>query len=205
MSATYTQTARRAQILDAAIETVNALGYPRASLAEIAKRAGIAKSAIVYYFSSKDTLLLQVLHDVYADLGVAIVTAVEAADEPVDGPVDEPARRLRAYLEAYLGFVDNRRAAMAAASEIVVAHRTADGVPLYLSESADNDDSALLRGILAEGMDAGRWRRIDPATAVNLVDSLLSLAISEVQRDLAADLTAVLPEIVAFIERGLGH
>src|ERR1051326_6821589 len=57
---TFTEAARRTQIIECAIETLATLGYAQASLAQIAKRAGISKGVIVYYFSSKEELFEQV-------------------------------------------------------------------------------------------------------------------------------------------------
>ena len=53
---TFTEAARRTQIIACAIETLATLGYAQASLAHIAQRAGISKGVIVYYFSSKEEL-----------------------------------------------------------------------------------------------------------------------------------------------------
>ncbi len=58
---TFTEAARRTQIIECAIETLATLGYAQASLAHIAKRAGISKGVIVYYFSSKEELFEQVI------------------------------------------------------------------------------------------------------------------------------------------------
>ena len=44
---TFTEAARRIQIIECAIETLATLGYAQASLAHIAKRAGISKGVIV--------------------------------------------------------------------------------------------------------------------------------------------------------------
>ena len=93
------------------------------------------------------------------------------------------------------------RAEIAAGTEIVVAHRDADGVPLYLT--ASEEDTALLRSILAEGMDAGAFRRMPLPVAVGLVESLLDLVILEVQRDADADLATLALEIEAFLIAGL--
>lgn len=192
-SQTFTETARRAQIVQAAIDTVNEVGYPRASLSEIARRAGVAKSAIVYYFATKDALLLHVVDHVFATLDGLLRQSVAAHADP------EP--QLRAYAEAYLDYVDTHRAEIAAGVEIVVSHRGADGVPLYLTGT--DEDSALLRGIVAEGMEQGVFRPVPLRVAISLIEAVLDLPTTELQRDLEADLTDLLPEVVTIIFRGL--
>lgn len=189
----FIETARRAQLVETAIATVNELGYPRSSLAEIARRAGVAKSAIVYYFASKDALLLEVVETVFAELGAELLAAVEGVAAPAD--------RLSAYADAYLGHVDEHRAAIAAAVDIVVSHRTADGTPLYLLE--DESDTALLRDVIAEGVSSGSFRPIPLAVAVGLVESVLDHAITTVQRDPGADLSGLRAEAGPFLMRAL--
>lgn len=190
---TFTENARRAQILQAAIETVNAVGYPQASLAEIARRAGVAKSAIVYYFATKDALLMHVIEHVFEAMDRALAEAVA-------GHTDPPAQ-LRAYAVAYLEHLDSHRAEVAAGIEIVVSHRNADGVPLYLTGT--EDDSALLRGILREGMELGVFRHIPLEVAVAVVEALLDVPTTALQRDLDADLSDVLAEVVTMISRSV--
>lgn len=190
---TFTETARRAQIIQSAIATINDLGYHRASLAEIAKRTPIAKSAIVYYFGSKDSLLLHVIDQVFSELGTAVETAVarEAA----------PEARLRAYAESYVDHVSAHRNEVAAGVTIVLSHRGTDGVPLYLTTS--EEDTALLRSLLSDGMAAGVFRQMPLASAVTIVESILDIAITTVQHDLTSDLTTLNPEIIDFVFRGL--
>ncbi len=69
---TFTGAARRTQIIECAIETLATLGYAQASLAHIAKRAGISKGVIVYYFSSKGKLRSVLLKE------SSILDAIEA-------------------------------------------------------------------------------------------------------------------------------
>lgn len=190
---TFTEAARREQIVRCAITTVTELGYHRTSLAEIAKRATVAKSAIVYYFGSKDALLLHVLDHVFSALGAEVEAAVAAEQTPQ--------ARLRAYAETYLAHVAAHRAEMAAGVEIVVSHRGSDGVPLYLAGT--DEDTALLRSILAEGMDSGAFRPMPLPAAVAIAENLLDLAITTVQRDLDAELGPLTDEIVTFLFRGL--
>ncbi|MDA4893859.1 TetR/AcrR family transcriptional regulator [Streptomyces sp. MS2A] len=188
---TFTETARRRQLLDAAVDAVTELGYHRASLAEIAKRAAIAKSAVVYYFTAKEALLLELVDSVFTALGDDLVSAVAGMSGPTD--------RLRAYAEAYLAHVDAHRRRIAAAVEIVVSHRLADGRPLYLVEA--DDDTALLRGILAQGMEDGAFRRLPLDVAVGLAESVLDRAITVVQRDPDADLRDLRRHALPFLLR----
>lgn len=190
----FIETARRRQLIDAAISTVNEIGYHRASLAEISKRAHIAKSAVVYYFSSKEALLLELVGTVFAALGESLMTAV--------GEIEEPAGRLRAYTDAYLSHVDAHRSAVAAAADIVVSHRTADGTPLYLIE--DDEDTALLRGILRAGMEDGTFRSMPIEVAAGLAESVLDRSITLLQRDLRADLSSLRAHAGPFLFRALG-
>ncbi|WAP50590.1 TetR/AcrR family transcriptional regulator [Arthrobacter sp. ATA002] len=190
---TFTGTARRAQIIRAAITTVNEIGYHRASLAEIAVRAGVGKSAIVYYFASKESLLLSVVDEVFGRQYEAMLPAVHA--EP------DPASQLRAYARAYLEFVDSHREEVTAGIEIVVSHRTEDGTPLYLSGT--EEDSELLRRVLSDGMDAGVFRRMPLRIAVSLVESLLDVWTTELQHDLNAELGNFGEETIDFLLQGL--
>ncbi|GEK80324.1 TetR/AcrR family transcriptional regulator [Agrococcus baldri] len=190
---TFTETARRAQIIAAAIDTVNEIGYHRASLAEIAVRAEVAKSAIVYYFSSKEALLLSIVDEVFTGLHEAIAPAVLAQTDP--------AAQLRTYAREYLAHVDAHRAEVTAGIEIVVSHRTEDGTPLYLTGT--EEDSRLLRDILTAGMDAGVFRRMPLHFAVGIVEALLDVWTTDLQRDLNAELDVLGEQTIVFLLQGL--
>jgi TetR/AcrR family transcriptional regulator len=60
--------ATRAKILQAALGEFSERGLPGASTDEIARRSGVNKRMIYYYFGSKDGLYLAALESVYADL-----------------------------------------------------------------------------------------------------------------------------------------
>ncbi len=51
-------------MIECAINAIAELGYGRASLAEIAKRAGISKGVISYHFAGKSELMQQVIDTV---------------------------------------------------------------------------------------------------------------------------------------------
>lgn len=192
-SRTFTETARRVQLIDAAIVAVNEVGYHGASLSVIASRAGVAKSAIVYYFSSKESLLLSVVDEVFTQLEAAVAPAARAETEP--------AAQLRAYAQAYLAHIDTHRARITAGIEIVVSHRTGDGTPLYLTGT--EADSPSLRDILVNGMAAGAFRQMPLHLAVTLVASVLDVWTTELQRDPGIDIGTLGEDTIDFLVKGL--
>jgi AcrR family transcriptional regulator len=122
-SRTFTETARRAQIVAAAIDTIAELGYGQASLARIAETAGTSKGVILYHFGGKDELIRELVAELVAR-GVAYMSPrVEA--EPT-GP-----GKLRAYIESNLAFMRENRRHMVALLEIALNARAADGSRLY--------------------------------------------------------------------------
>ena len=56
------ETARRAQIMAAAIDTIAEAGFAGASFARIAGKLGISRGLISYHFAGKDDLVKEVIH-----------------------------------------------------------------------------------------------------------------------------------------------
>jgi TetR/AcrR family fatty acid metabolism transcriptional regulator len=78
----FIEQARRAQIIDCAIEAIAELGFAQASLAQIAKRAGVSTGVILYYFAGKDDLIGEVIRHVFAKGAEVIGPEVNAQDDP---------------------------------------------------------------------------------------------------------------------------
>ena len=55
--------ARRAELLAAALEVFVELGFERATLQDVADRAGVTKGALYHYFESKDELFLELMRE----------------------------------------------------------------------------------------------------------------------------------------------
>src|SRR5690606_38761326 len=97
------------------------------SLSRIAEHAGISKSVISYHFAGKEELLLNLVEEVYERLGTAIVAAI--------GAESTPTAKLAAYIRSYLHHAAAHLPELIAAMDIVVSHRDAQGVPMYLTET----------------------------------------------------------------------
>jgi AcrR family transcriptional regulator len=88
----------RADIIDAAVESILDLGFYRASTNEIARRAGVAWSSIHYYFGTREALLLAAV----ADLNDRFTASIESAT--IDGQtLEERLRSLYDHLAEYFG------------------------------------------------------------------------------------------------------
>ncbi|PFG18638.1 TetR/AcrR family transcriptional regulator [Serinibacter salmoneus] len=192
MNGTFIEAARRAQIIDGAIDVIAERGYHAASLASIAARAGVAKSALLYYFDSKDALLRQVLEEVFAEIEKRVEAAVAAQSDA--------AARLMAYASTYLQMVDEQRRRVVAAVTIAVAHRDADGTPLYL---VPEESEGLLLRLVRTGLASGAVRGESARDVASVIEHLLDASITHVQRDPDADLRGITREILRLIRDGV--
>lgn len=181
------QEARRKQIVEAAIDTVAAVGYSGTTLARIAQRAQISKSVISYHFSGKDDLLEQVVLQIYADTWASMEPRVEAATTA--------ASQLGAYITAELDYMREHRARLLAVADIVANHRTADGSLRFTpdAEAAQGGEGLgleVLTEILSRGQRNGEFRDFDPqvlAVTVNhALDGALGRWVTEPSLDLGA-------------------
>jgi AcrR family transcriptional regulator len=87
---------REQQIIAEAVSEFAAHGYARASMVDIARRAGISKPLVYQYFESKDGLYLACLHHVAGGL----LERLDAAELEVDDTVASRIHPLRAVFEA---------------------------------------------------------------------------------------------------------
>ena len=119
----FIEAARRAQIIDCAAEAIAELGFAQASLAQIAKRAGVSTGVISYYFAGKDDLIRAVAAHVFA--------TGEALMRPRIQNQPDAATTLRVFIEASLAFIKAKPSYPLAILNIIRAGRTEGGAPRY--------------------------------------------------------------------------
>lgn len=83
----------RDRIIDASVDLFGVKGVDAVSLDEIARRVGVRKQTVLYWFESKDVLVDGVLDAVAAELFVVMDAAVRAAP-------DDPLERIDAIVRA---------------------------------------------------------------------------------------------------------
>ncbi len=176
----FIETARRAQIMAAAIDTIAELGYGQASLARIAKRAGTSKGVILYHFDGKDDLIRELVAELSARGRAYLGPRLEA--QPTG------AGMLRTYIEANLDFVRENRNHVAAVVEIALNARSADGGSLY-DFSIREEGAESLRQLLAYFQGTGEFRAdFDPAVVALAIRSALDAVPARLARDPGLDL-----------------
>jgi TetR/AcrR family fatty acid metabolism transcriptional regulator len=176
---TFIETARRAQIVAAAIATIAELGYGQASLARIAETAGTSKGVIIYHFGGKDELIREVIAEVVAG-GVAYM-------EPLIEAEPTGAGKLRAYIESNLAFMRENRSRMVALVEIALNARAADGSRLY-DLAVQDAGAAALQQLLAYFQGTGEFRAgFDPHVMAMAIRAAVNAVPAQLAQDPALD------------------
>jgi AcrR family transcriptional regulator len=164
--ATFVTKARRAQIVEAAIDTVADVGYANASLARIAVRLGISKGVISYHFAGKDDLVAEIVTQVLQQSRAYMQPRIEAQ---TTGP-----GMLRAYIESNLEFIRDNPNQLRAIVEIVRATFAGARSPL-----SGNRDAAvpILAELLARFQADGDFRPdFDPRSMAMAIRAAIDVA-----------------------------
>ncbi|HXV65060.1 MAG TPA: TetR family transcriptional regulator, partial [Vicinamibacteria bacterium] len=97
----FIEEARRRQIVETAIQIIASQGFLQASLAEIAKMAGISKGVISYHFGGKEELVEEILQSLLRKPAEYIKQRVGECENALD--------KLTAYIEANFEFMEANR------------------------------------------------------------------------------------------------
>lgn len=158
----------RAAILKAALEEFSHEGVAGARTDEIARRAGVNKALLYYYFKDKEGLYAAALEQVFSGLHQKVGAVLERTDLP-------PRERLMLYAQTHFDYIASSpvyprlvqrefmrsagRSLTPAASRIMERH----GKPLY----------SRLEKLIEEGMSAGDFRKVDPVQTVTSIIGII--------------------------------
>jgi AcrR family transcriptional regulator len=198
---TFTEQARRRQIVDCAIEVIAELGFVRASVARIAERVGVAKSVVLYHFATKDDLVGAIVERVMASGARVMVPAVLAEQTP--------AGKLAAYIRSNCAYIDTHRTESVAMFEILTSFRTSDGLRLdqavarSVAAEPSQGEMALLDPfhIFEEGMNRGEFAAAPPLFMKNALRAAIDGAVSELARDIGYDVIGYGEQLVTIFDR----
>jgi AcrR family transcriptional regulator len=165
-SRSFVSNARRAQIVEAAIETIAEVGYANASLARIAARLNISKGVISYHFSGKDDLIAEMVSQVLRRARAYMQRRIETQTTGLE--------ILSAYIESNLEYMRDNPNQLSAVVEIVRATIAGANSPF-----SGNRDGAvhILAGLLARFQAAGDFRPdFDPNSMAIAIRAVIDAA-----------------------------
>ena len=151
-----TETARRAQIIEAAIATIAELGYASASFAQIAKRAGLSSTGLIsYHFANRDELIEQA--------AAQIVGAITAFMTERMAGITSAADALHRYIDGNIAFIESHRADMKALLEIFL------NGGFHYDAGTDRTVPSAVADILRAGQASGEFRSFDVTVMATMI------------------------------------
>src|SRR6266566_757672 len=185
---------KRARILDAAIKVFAERGFHSATVAEIARAAGVADGTIYLYFKGKDDLLLRLFDEKMTGL-VAEMKAAVAQERSA-------AEKLKRFIQLHLALVERNPEL---ASVLIVELRQS----AQFLKAADRQKLAAYVDLIAEvvrsGQESGELDgNISPATVKRaLFGALDELALGWLLGGRRAGLKKTAGEVAEWMVRGL--
>ncbi|GAA2430594.1 TetR/AcrR family transcriptional regulator [Actinomadura vinacea] len=134
-------------------------GYHAASIRDIAREAGLSLSALYYYYSGKQALLVALLEDTLADYQNSCEVALAAAG-------DDPAARLNAFVRATVEYRVRRQV-----DSLLALRETRNLEPDQLEGFVQRRDAlpGLLQEIIEDGVACGLFATPYPDEAQRTV------------------------------------
>jgi TetR/AcrR family transcriptional regulator, transcriptional repressor of bet genes len=186
--------ARREQIIEAAIKTLDEIGYVNASLSQIAKRAGISTALISYHFADKTDLMNHVLMKLLEKSTSYILKRVRR-ESTAQG-------KLKAFIEASLAYQGTHPAHNSALLEIIFNARTPDNIPYY-KLGDDEEDLILseLQQILRDGQEKGEFGAFNVDVMANMIQGAIGEYMLNTAITKKVDLETYCSELVKIVEK----
>jgi len=157
---------RPGEIIDAALHLFSERGFAATKLEDVATAAGIGKGTIYLYFPTKEHLFRAVVRQ-------AVLPNVDAIAAMAADPGLSAAAILRAIAERFLQLLDTD---LTAIPKLVLAESgNFPALAQFYAEEVVYKGMALIRGVLARGVERGEFRPIDLDGALPLFSSPLLL------------------------------
>lgn len=115
----FTRSARKAQIVAAAIDLIAEVGFAHASIRKIADRVGIAMSAVLYHFGTKDNLVDAIVEHMYRTMLTQLAPAIDA-ERTATG-------KLHTYIRCSTSYFGTHRTALKALASLGTTYVPTDG------------------------------------------------------------------------------
>ena len=194
-ASTFTQRKRRDQLVDCTIDAIAELGFARASVGEVARRAGVSKGVVTYHFAAKEDLIRAVIADVIGSMAEFLEPRLMAAD-----PVQFPEKFVAPYITAWVEYYRTHSRELIALVRIYNSFRDESGRP-----SPDFDaravDIAAVTQVLQLGQARGGLGSFDARVTASVMKAALDDLLTQYADDPELDLESYGAQLVALFER----
>lgn len=195
--ATFTEQARRAQLIEVTIELVARHGYAGCSLQRIADAAGITKAAVIYHYASK-AAVIKAAYDAVINGMIEHITERIMAAETAEG-------RVEAYLSAMIDYVARHPSHARMITEAIIESEDTGVEDRPESPSRHQQLATLIDAAKADGT----YRPDLDSTALAIilggaVDGIANtaLATADTQPAVPLDLTPATSQLLDLLHRG---
>jgi AcrR family transcriptional regulator len=161
----------REKIIHAALDVFSVQGYSKASIRDIAKKAGISVGGIYLYFRNKEELYRNLINEGRRDVGARIATTVQEAKSATQA--------LSNFLAIHLEFARKHR-------DFILLHLREHGFAFGMNEKKQffKTQRELIEKILIRGMQAGEFRKCNVRETARIILAsmrgvILSIALDE--------------------------
>ena len=194
-ASTFTQLKRRDQLVDCATEAIAELGFPRASVAEVARRAGVSKGVVTYHFAAKDDLIHAVITRELESMTEFVQPRILAA-EPGKFPEDF----IAPYLTAWVDYYRTHATEVLALVRIYNSVRDETGRPIPAFD-VRADEVMAVEQVLRQAQAKGKLGTFSPRVIAASMKAVLDDLLIQFTDDPSLDIETYGKELVALFER----
>lgn len=157
-------TERKNQIVQATVECITKHGYHNFSMQDVARKAGVSKGIIHYYFLNKDDLMMSVLDKVASDIELILQEEMQTEQDPL--------RKLEIFIEVSMDVVRNTREYYQVNMDFWTQINQKEAVRVVISNHYKKFRKTCQK-ILQEGIEQGVFQAIDPHEYASFILALI--------------------------------
>ncbi|MEV4561618.1 TetR/AcrR family transcriptional regulator [Kitasatospora sp. NPDC049285] len=193
MARTFTESGRRSQIVQAAIEVIAEAGYAKATFARIAKHAGLSSTGMIsYHFAGKDDLLREVVAEVLRVSQEYMVPRIEA---------ETGARaRLHAYVRSNVELVAVHPRHLAALLEVLNVQGGDSEAQFAENQRAMME---MQEGLVRMAQASGEYGAFDARVLVTALRGAIDAVLVRTMRDPEMDVATSARELAELFDRAV--
>jgi TetR/AcrR family fatty acid metabolism transcriptional regulator len=192
---TFTQLKRRDQLVECAIGAIAELGFPRTSVAEVARRAGVSKGVVTYHFAAKDDLIQAVIAQVLESMTEFVQPRLLAAE-----PAKYPENFIAPYLTTWVEYYRTHARQLLALVRIYNSFRDEAGKPNKAFD-VRADEVVAVTQVLELAQAKGRLGSFNARVIAASMKAALDDLLTQFTDDPSLDIETYGKELVALFER----